>query len=155
APCSLPRAACAKRWIASPPSTRSRPPRGNPRTSSGARSSTAPPPRKRGGRSTPPVSRVYARGVRHRRGLPIAIALASTCLALSGSLVADPKPTEAEALEMSADKLELDVEARTAVLTGHVKLVKGGMTVSCPRVDVKYDHVPHVTWAKASGGVVA
>jgi lipopolysaccharide export system protein LptA len=29
------------------------------------------------------------------------------------------------------------------------------MTLRCPRVDVRYDHVPHVTWAKGSGGVVA
>jgi len=27
--------------------------------------------------------------------------------------------------------------------------------VSCPHVDVRFDHVPHVTWVKGSGGVVA
>jgi lipopolysaccharide transport protein LptA len=58
-------------------------------------------------------------------------------------------------LQMSADRLELDVEAKTALLTGHVKLARGPMSLTCPRVDVRYDQVPHVTWAKGSGGVVA
>ncbi len=56
---------------------------------------------------------------------------------------------------MSADRLDLDVEARTALLTGHVKLARGPMTLSCPRVDVRYDQASHVTWARGSGGVVA
>lgn len=56
---------------------------------------------------------------------------------------------------MTADRLELDLETKTAVLTGHVKLGKGGLSVSCPRVDVRYDQVPHVTWVRGSGGVVA
>lgn len=56
---------------------------------------------------------------------------------------------------MSAEHLDLDVEARTALLTGGVKLVKGSLTIACPRVEVRYDQVPHVTWARGSGGVVA
>jgi lipopolysaccharide export system protein LptA len=66
-----------------------------------------------------------------------------------------PKTPEDEALSLSADRLDLDVEAKTALLLGHVKLARGPMTMSCPRVDVRYDHVPHVTWARGSGGVVA
>ena len=58
-------------------------------------------------------------------------------------------------LEISAEHLDVDVEAKTAVATGHVKLTKGKMTLSCPRVDVRYDHVPVVTWVKGSGGVTA
>jgi lipopolysaccharide export system protein LptA len=60
-----------------------------------------------------------------------------------------------QALAMAADHLDLDVEAGTALLTGHVKLTGGAMTLSCPRVEVRYDHVPHVTWARGTGGVVA
>lgn len=56
---------------------------------------------------------------------------------------------------MSAEHLDLDVEAKTAVLTGGVKLAKGALTVACPRVEVRYDQVPHVTWLRGSGGVVA
>jgi lipopolysaccharide export system protein LptA len=75
--------------------------------------------------------------------------------AVSGPLAADPPPTPVDPLEMTADQLDLDVEAKTALLTGHVKLTKGALTVSCPRVDVRYDQVPHVTWVKGSGGVAA
>lgn len=59
------------------------------------------------------------------------------------------------ALEMVAEHLDLDVAARTAVLTGNVRLTKGAVSVACPRVDVRYDQVPHVTWLKGSGGVAA
>ncbi len=60
-----------------------------------------------------------------------------------------------EAVDLTADKLEVDVPAGTAVLTGHVTLVRGSLRVDCPRVDVRYDEAPRVTWAKGSGGVTA
>jgi lipopolysaccharide transport protein LptA len=56
---------------------------------------------------------------------------------------------------IQSDKLEVDVAAGTAVLTGNVVLSKGDMTVKCPRFDLKFDGSPHVRWAKGSGGVVA
>ena len=100
---------------------------------------------------------------RPMRRLPPLLALAGAALATASvtafttPLGAEPREPreEGEALQMSADKLELDVEARTALLTGHVKVARGAMTLSCPRVDVRYDQVPHVTWAKGTGGVVA
>jgi len=74
----------------------------------------------------------------------------------SGKLAADPDDAKKPApLQMNAEKVEIDIEAKTAVLTGHVELTRGDLKVSCPRVDARYDHVPHVTWAKGSGGVVA
>ena len=89
------------------------------------------------------------------RHLPllVALALAAPVSMLGGRLGAEPLHDEAP-LAMSADHLDLDVEAKTATLTGHVKLARGPMTLSCPRVDVRYDDVPHVTWARGSGGVV-
>lgn len=83
--------------------------------------------------------------------------LFAAALAVSGAPVADPLPASSakEPLEMSAEHLELDVEARTALLTGGVKLTRGSLTVACPRVEVRYDQIPHVTWARGSGGVVA
>jgi lipopolysaccharide export system protein LptA len=84
-----------------------------------------------------------------------AILLALAALFFAGPIGAEPLDAAGEPLQMSADRLELDVEAKTAALTGHVKLTRGAMTVSCPRVDVRYDQVPHVIWAKGSGGVVA
>jgi lipopolysaccharide export system protein LptA len=81
----------------------------------------------------------------------------AAAFATSSATVADPLAmrTSGEPLEMVAEHLDLDVEAKTALLTGAVKLTKGALTVACPRVEIRYDQVPHVTWAKGSGGVVA
>lgn len=65
------------------------------------------------------------------------------------------KPPPEDALDVSADQLDVDVQAKTAVLSGNVKLSKAGMAVSCPRVDARYDDAPRIVWAKGSGGVVA
>jgi lipopolysaccharide export system protein LptA len=74
----------------------------------------------------------------------------------SEKLVADPLAgIGGDSLDLAADKLEVDIPAGTAVLTGHVTLVRGSLRVDCPRIDVKYDEAPHVTWAKGSGGVSA
>jgi lipopolysaccharide export system protein LptA len=92
---------------------------------------------------------------------PAVLIAAGILASLAATRVApgDPaKPSgkeDGEALEMSADQLDLDVEAKTAQLTGHVRLARGAFTLRCPRVDVRYDQVPHVTWARGSGGVVA
>jgi lipopolysaccharide export system protein LptA len=95
----------------------------------------------------------------------LALALAAPLAVSAGTIAASPQagsqappgPAQpvSEALDMTADRLELDIEAKTAILTGHVKLSRAEMKVSCPRVDVRYDRVPHVTWARGSGGVVA
>lgn len=82
---------------------------------------------------------------------------------LSAALVVPGHQAEADplagiggdALDLTADKLEVDLPAGSAVLTGHVTLVRGSLRVDCPRIDVKYDEAPHVTWAKGSGGVTA
>jgi lipopolysaccharide transport protein LptA len=88
--------------------------------------------------------------------LAFAVALI-TGLTTSGGLAQDPPAAAApeEVLDMAAEQLEVDVEGKTAVLSGNVKLTKGSLSVSCPRVDVRYDDIPHVTWVKGSGGVVA
>ncbi len=60
-----------------------------------------------------------------------------------------------DALNLQADKLDVDVSTGEAVLTGNVALSKGDLKVACPRIDLKFDNTPHVKWAKGSGGVVA
>jgi lipopolysaccharide transport protein LptA len=71
-------------------------------------------------------------------------------------LLADPlKELGDGAIDMSADRLDLDIETRMAVLSGHVKLSKGTLSVSCPEVRVRYDEDSRIVWAKGSGGVVA
>jgi lipopolysaccharide export system protein LptA len=56
---------------------------------------------------------------------------------------------------VQADRLDIDILAGEATLTGKVTLTKGDLVVSCPRIDLRFDHAPHVTWAKGSGGVTA
>lgn len=58
-------------------------------------------------------------------------------------------------IQLEAEQLEIDVQAGTAVLTGNVGLKKGDVAVHCPRVDLKFDQSPHVTWIRGSGGVSA
>jgi lipopolysaccharide export system protein LptA len=59
------------------------------------------------------------------------------------------------AVALQADKLDIDILAGEATLTGKVTLSKGDLVVSCPRIDLRFDQTPHVTWAKGSGGVTA
>lgn len=92
-----------------------------------------------------------------RRAPLLAFALAAVIASSARPIAAEPaaKIDEGEPLSMSADKLDLDVEAKTATLVGRVKITRGAMTVHSPRVDVRYDEVPHVKWVKGTGGVVA
>ena len=90
---------------------------------------------------------------------PRLIALAVACALLVAHeprAVADPiLSVGGDAMEVQADSLEVDVTAGEAVLTGNVSLAKGGLKVSCPRIDLKFDNTPHIKWARGSGGVVA
>ena len=86
------------------------------------------------------------------------IAAASITLVIAAAarvISAEPRPPAEEPLSMAADQLDLDVEGKSARLTGHVKLTRGAVSVSCPRVELRYDDAPRVKWAKGSGGVVA
>ena len=85
------------------------------------------------------------------------LAVALPLLVLPGSVSADPLlgVGGGEALGLQADKLDVDVSAGEALMTGNVSLTKGDLKVSCPRIDLKFDNSPHVKWAKGSGGVVA
>jgi lipopolysaccharide export system protein LptA len=80
-----------------------------------------------------------------------------------GSLLAPAPLARAEILggvggdtvTLQADRLEIDVLLGEATLTGKVTLSKGDLMVSCPRIDLRFDHTPHLTWARGSGGVTA
>lgn len=60
-----------------------------------------------------------------------------------------------ENLDLTADKLDVDVEKGTALLVGNVKAKFGELSVECAKVEMKYDGAPKVHWAKGSGGVKA
>jgi lipopolysaccharide export system protein LptA len=96
--------------------------------------------------------------MRHRRrraSLSLFAALLGAFL--SPTALADPLlgVGGGDAVNVQADALDVDVSAGTAVLTGNVSLGKGDLHVSCPRIDLKFDTTPHVSWARGSGGVSA
>jgi lipopolysaccharide export system protein LptA len=62
---------------------------------------------------------------------------------------------EGESLDIKADKLDVDIDKGTALLDGNVVAKMGELTVSCPKVEIRYDQAPRVRWAKGSGGVHA
>jgi lipopolysaccharide export system protein LptA len=83
--------------------------------------------------------------------------------ALALGLGASTRPAGADPLlevggdkmSVEAERLDVDINSGEAVLTGKVVLSKGDLKVSCPRIDVKFNTSPHITWAKGSGGVQA
>ena len=60
-----------------------------------------------------------------------------------------------EPVKLQADQLDIDILAGEATLTGKVTLTKGDLVVNCPRIDLRFEHAPHLTWARGSGGVTA
>jgi lipopolysaccharide export system protein LptA len=85
--------------------------------------------------------------------LPLTLAALLTPVTLAqaeilGGVGADP-------VKLQADQLDIDILAGEATLTGKVTLTKGDLTVNCPRIDLRFEHAPHITWARGSGGVTA
>ncbi len=86
------------------------------------------------------------------------LAAVVTALGMSGAPPAEAEPLlggPADPVAMQADLLDVDVSAGSAILTGNVSLAKGDLHVNCPRIEVKFDTTPHVSWARGSGGVAA
>jgi lipopolysaccharide export system protein LptA len=61
----------------------------------------------------------------------------------------------AEPVKLQADQLDIDILAGEAILTGKVTLTKGDLVVNCPRIELRFEHAPKLTWARGSGGVTA
>ena len=84
-------------------------------------------------------------------------------LVVSFATTIAPRLTSADAfsalggdkMNVQADKLEVDVAAGFALLTGNVLLNRGDLKVSCPKIELKFDSAPHITWMKGTGGVSA
>jgi lipopolysaccharide export system protein LptA len=62
---------------------------------------------------------------------------------------------EGQALDVTADRLDVDVEKGTAELHGNVTARVGDLELRCPVVELKYDKSPRVSWARGKGGVTA
>jgi lipopolysaccharide transport protein LptA len=82
----------------------------------------------------------------------LAVALAAAPAASAGDPLLE---VGGDAMTLQADKLDVDVGAGSAVLTGSVTVAKGDLKVHCPRLDVRFDTSPHLIWARGSGGVAA
>jgi lipopolysaccharide export system protein LptA len=85
--------------------------------------------------------------------LPLAIAslLAPVTLAraeILGGVGSEP-------VKLQADQLDIDILAGEATLTGKVTLTRGDLVVNCPRIELRFEHAPKLTWARGSGGVTA
>lgn len=88
--------------------------------------------------------------------LPIAAAVGVAVGIPNGAAQADPLAVVAgETLDLKADKLDVDIEKGSALLTGNVTAVMGELSVSCPTIEIRYDEAPKVRWAKGTGGVKA
>jgi lipopolysaccharide export system protein LptA len=88
----------------------------------------------------------------------VLLAMVPLSLAMQGATPAQADPvlgSPSDPVAMQADQLEVDVGTGSAVFTGNVSLAKGDLHVSCPRIEVKFDSSPHVSWARGSGGVTA
>jgi lipopolysaccharide export system protein LptA len=88
---------------------------------------------------------------------------AATLVATAALGVPAPEPAradplieiEGETLDVKAELLDVDIVRGRAVLSGAVNAKLGELEVLCPRIDIRYDEVPKVRWAKGSGGVKA
>lgn len=85
----------------------------------------------------------------------LALAALSPILTAVRPTSAEPFGVGGEAVSVQAEKLDIDIMAGEAVLTGQVVLAKGDLTVKCPRIDLRFSQAPAVTWARGSGGVSA
>jgi lipopolysaccharide transport protein LptA len=91
------------------------------------------------------------------RTVPVALLVAAVAVTLRGEEAqADPLGMVAgQALDVTAEQLDVDVAGGTAVLTGKVRAKLGDLEVACPRVEIRYDAAPEVRWARGTGGVDA
>jgi lipopolysaccharide export system protein LptA len=93
---------------------------------------------------------------RHLVVAALAVGVGTGVSTTPGTAHADPLlEVGGDKMSIEAERLDVDVNAGEAVLTGKVILSKGDLKVSCPRIDLKFNTSPHITWAKGSGGVQA
>jgi lipopolysaccharide export system protein LptA len=60
-----------------------------------------------------------------------------------------------EVLDVTAQRLDVDIEHGRAVLEGDVRASLGELQVQCPKVEMRYDEAPTVRWVRGTGGVRA
>ena len=96
--------------------------------------------------------------LRRQVSLLAAVAAAGVASLFVDGLPARAAPlavVEGQALDVSAEHVDVDVEHGTALLTGNVVARLGDLEVRCPTIELGYDESPRVKWARGKGGVVA
>ena len=93
-----------------------------------------------------------------RPGLLVAFVLSAAAALSPRALAAEPKVPPGESLDLHAEHLDLDLEKRSATMTGGVTISRGALELRCPRVEVRYDDAQNqstgqlrVTWVKGTG----
>lgn len=83
-------------------------------------------------------------------------------IAISGGMATTPEAhadplgvVAGEVLDVSAKRLDVDVEGGTAKLQGEVHATLGELDVECDKVEIRYDPSPRVQWARGTGSVKA
>lgn len=72
-----------------------------------------------------------------------------------GAIAAPLGVIEGDALDVSADHLEVDIERGQARLDGSVAVRLGDLEVKCSAMELRYDRSPRVSWARGTGAVSA
>ena len=90
-----------------------------------------------------------------QRDWVVVVLCSSMVLLASSSSSAPLMQIGAEALDVSAKHLDVDLSRGSAKLEGEVRIKMGELDVTCDRVDIKYDAAPMVRWAKGTGNVRA
>lgn len=79
---------------------------------------------------------------------------ASAIAAFAAPPTAAPAPAGSSSpVDVSADRLDVDLAKRSAALAGHVVLRREGLVLRADRLDARFDEAPRVTWAKGVGAV--
>lgn len=98
---------------------------------------------------------VGLRGFTRAASRAAAVGLAFLCVTGEPAR-ADPLGVIAnEVLDVTAQKLDVDIERGRAVLEGDVRASLGDLQVQCPKVEMRYDEAPAVKWIRGTGGVRA
>ncbi|MBI3203380.1 MAG: hypothetical protein IT377_18100 [Polyangiaceae bacterium] len=88
-------------------------------------------------------------------GLVCAAVLATASAVVTPAAAGPLAVVEGEKLDIKANQLDIDIDKGTALLEGNVEAKLGELTVTCPKVEIRYDQAPRVRWVKGSGGVRA
>lgn len=97
-----------------------------------------------------------AHSVRNAAILVVAAGVAAGSAITAPGGVARAAPiavVDGEALDVSAEHLEVDVSRGTALLRGSVVASFGDVEIRCPTVEIRYDRSPRVSFARGTGGV--